>query len=76
MKKSLKRKQGQTLTEYIIIIAIVAIAAIAIVGVFSDRVRSLFGFAATELGADSSKVQDAASTASQDVIKQAPDLSN
>ncbi|MBM3889905.1 MAG: hypothetical protein FJ388_12380 [Verrucomicrobia bacterium] len=35
-----KKKAGQTMTEYIIIVAIVAIAAIAVFGYFSDVIRT------------------------------------
>jgi len=35
-----KRKAGQTMTEYIIIVAIVAIAALAVFGYFSDVLRT------------------------------------
>jgi Flp pilus assembly pilin Flp len=35
-----KKKSGQTMTEYIIIVAIVAIAAIAIFGYFSDVIQT------------------------------------
>lgn len=65
------RKSGQTMVEYIIIVLIIAIAAIAIVGVFSDRVRELFGFAAEELGGDSGAVSEALSDRSADWVKEA-----
>jgi Flp pilus assembly pilin Flp len=43
MKKSLNRKEsGQGMTEYIVIVALVAIAAIAVVGFFGDVVRNQF----------------------------------
>jgi len=48
-----KKKSGQAMVEYIIIVVIVAIAAIAVFGVFSDRLRGMLGSATEELGGDS-----------------------
>ena len=62
------RRSGQTLVEYILIVVIVAIAAIAIVGVFSDRVRGMFGFATGELGGDQAAIGDALQDGSQDFL--------
>lgn len=63
-------KKGQTLVEYIIIVVIIAIAAIAVAGVFSDRIRALFGGATVELGGDQSAVDSATGTASEDYLQQ------
>ena len=49
-----KKKSGQAMVEYIIIVVIVAIAAIAVFGVFSDRIRDMLGGATEELGGDAS----------------------
>ena len=38
--KSTRRRKGQTIVEYILIIAIVVVAAIGLLGIFSDTVRS------------------------------------
>jgi Flp pilus assembly pilin Flp len=63
MRKSLRkcRQRGQGMTEYIIIVALIAIGAIAVVTLFGNNIRALFGSsanalvgqstAATELGA-------------------------
>ena len=40
--KNLKRKSGQGMTEYIIIIAIIAIGAILIVGLFGQQIKEVF----------------------------------
>jgi Flp pilus assembly pilin Flp len=69
MKKIRNSKSGQTMVEYIIIVVIIAIAAIAVVGVFSDRIRAMFGGATVELGGDQGAVDDALSTDSADWIK-------
>jgi Flp pilus assembly pilin Flp len=46
------RKLGQTMTEYIIIVALIAIASIAVVTIFSDQIRSLFAGSARQLSGD------------------------
>lgn len=77
MKKLRKSKSGQTMVEYIIIVLIIAVAALAIVGVFSDRVRELFGFATEELGGSDQAVSDALDQNSVDWVKEAePQNSN
>ena len=65
-----RRKSGQAMVEYIIIVVIVAIAAIAVFGVFSDRIRDMLGGATEELGGDAGS---ATSEQSQDFMQ---DLSN
>lgn len=50
--RNTKKKSGQAMVEYIIIVVIVAIAAIAVFGVFSDRIRDMLGGATEELGGD------------------------
>lgn len=71
MKKTKNSKSGQTMVEYIIIVLIIAVAALAIVGVFSDRVRELFGFATEELGGDDSAISDALDANAVDWVKEA-----
>ena len=65
-----KRKSGQTMVEYIIIVVIIAIAAIAIFGVFGDTIREKLGGAVVEIGGDSSAVDDATETSSVDFLKE------
>jgi len=50
MKKHSKRIRGQGMTEYIIIVALIAIAAIAVYSLFGDTLRSQTGNIAAELG--------------------------
>jgi Flp pilus assembly pilin Flp len=52
MRKHLKQL-GQGMTEYIIIVALIAIAAIAVYQIFGDVVRSQVGSMASELGGQS-----------------------
>ncbi|RME30005.1 MAG: hypothetical protein D6806_00710 [Deltaproteobacteria bacterium] len=42
LRKKLKRRKGQGMTEYIIIVALIAIAAIGVVSLFGDNIRALF----------------------------------
>jgi len=69
MMKLRNSKKGQTMVEYIIIVVIIAIAVIAVAGVFSDRIRALFGGATVELGGDGEAVQEATDTKSEEYLK-------
>ncbi len=40
MKLSMKRIRGQAMTEYIIIVAVIALAALTIFGLFGDTIRA------------------------------------
>ncbi len=42
-------KRGQGMTEYIIIVALIAIATVGVVTVFGNNIRSLFGMSADVL---------------------------
>ncbi|MCF7849214.1 MAG: hypothetical protein K9M45_10205 [Kiritimatiellales bacterium] len=54
MKKKLRRKSGQAMVEYIIIVAVVAIAALVIFGMFGDTIQKKLGGAIDELEGDTS----------------------
>ena len=54
MKSKLKRKQGQAMVEYIIIVAVVAVAALVIFGLFGDTLIEKLAGVTSELDADSS----------------------
>lgn len=54
MKTKLKQL-GQGMTEYIIIVALIAIAAIAVYGFFGDTIRGQMGVMTAELAGDSTK---------------------
>ena len=47
-----KSKKGQGMTEYIIIVALIAIAAIGVITLFGDDIRKLFGASANALAGD------------------------
>lgn len=67
MKAIVRRKgrKGQAIVEYIIIVVVIAIAALAIIGIFSDRIRTLIAGAASSLGAEDAKVD----TKSTEILK-------
>lgn len=69
MKKLRNRKSGQAMTEYIIIVVIVALATIAILAIFSDTIRAKFGGAVTELGGDTAAKDAALDRGSEDMLK-------
>ncbi len=49
------KQRGQGMTEYIIIVALIAVAAIAVYGFFGDTIRAQMGAMTTELsGGDGS----------------------
>ena len=43
------RRSGQGMTEYIIIVALVAIASIAVVTIFGNQIRSVFSASTQQL---------------------------
>ncbi len=52
MRRSLRRRRGQGMTEYIIIVALIAIAAIGVVTIFGDNIRDLFAGATNALAGE------------------------
>ena len=71
MKKIQRKKSGQTMTEYIIIVAVVALAAIGIFAIFGDTLRQKMSGAVHELdsGANASAADAAVATSSHDYLK-------
>jgi len=66
-----KRKSGQTMVEYIIIVVIIAIAAIALFGIFGDTIREKLSGAVSELDEDKgAEAQAALETSSQDWLRE------
>ena len=55
MAKSQFKQRGQGMTEYIIIVALVAVAAISVYNFFGDTVRGQVGDLAAELGGGTSQ---------------------
>ena len=50
MKLRRHRRKGQAIVEYIIIIVIVAVAALTVMGLFSDRIRTIIAGVASTFG--------------------------
>ncbi len=53
-RKTLAKKRGQGMTEYIIIVALIAIAAIGVITLFGDNIKALFGMSADALAGQTS----------------------
>jgi pilus assembly protein Flp/PilA len=51
-KTNKKSMRGQGMTEYIIIVALIAIAAIGVITLFGDNIRALFGMAVDATAGD------------------------
>ena len=45
-------RRGQGMTEYVIIVALIAVAAIGVVSLFGDNIRALFATSANALAGD------------------------
>jgi pilus assembly protein Flp/PilA len=52
------KKRGQGMTEYIIIVALIAIAAIGVITLFGDNIRHLFSASADALAGETSVTPD------------------
>lgn len=70
-KESIDRnRKGQGLTEYIIVVALVAIAAIGIVNIFGNQLRNQFSTIITAMsGSSQKKVESLADQARQETSK-------
>ena len=55
-KKNLRKARGQGMTEYIIIVALIAIAAIGVITLFGNNIRKLFGASAEALAGNETVV--------------------
>ena len=68
MKLGRNRRKGQAIVEYIIIIVIVAVAALAVLGIFSDRIRTIIAGVASTFG-DTNAAQQVEDNSSADILK-------
>ncbi len=50
--KNIRKNRGQGMTEYIIIVALIAIAAIGVITLFGDNIRKIFGASADALSGE------------------------
>ena len=67
MQRSHERQRGQGMTEYIIIVALVAVAAIAVYQLFGQVVRSQTAAMARELAGEDGTAQSQAAQAASEV---------
>ena len=49
IKRALQQEAGQGMTEYIIIVALIAIAAIGVITIFGEQIRDLYGSSSAAL---------------------------
>lgn len=68
MRAKMKRKEGQAMVEYIIIVAVVAVAALVIFGVFGDTIQKKIAGAVDTLEGDSTG-SDSIETTSQEYLE-------
>ena len=64
----MSRKSGQGMTEYIIIIAIIAIGAILIVGLFGKQIKGVFTGISGSLSGSNNKQDNKGFEASEDAV--------
>lgn len=71
MKFMKKRKSGQAMTEYIIIVAVIALAALTVFGLFGDTIRGKMNgiIAAFGGGATGTQGEDVTAGSSRDGLK-------
>ena len=63
MNALIRSEEGQGMTEYIIIVALIAIAAIAVITLFGQNLRALFAASANALGGNESATLSSAGSA-------------
>ncbi|MBI4231366.1 MAG: hypothetical protein HY608_11060 [Planctomycetes bacterium] len=61
--KGNRRNAGQGMTEYILIVALIAILSITVVTIFGNQIRALFAGSAQKLTNDSATVEDVSGSA-------------
>ncbi len=75
MELKRSRTSGQGMTEYILIVALVAILTITVVTVFGKQLRAMFGFATDQLSGNSSAtMQDFSAEDDDDIDKGLEDI--
>lgn len=70
MRRNMKRRNGQTMVEYIIIVVVVAIAGLVLFGIFGDAIRKKLSGAVSSLDDEKgSEAQTAAEGSSTEFLK-------
>ena len=76
MRKLMKKQSGQGMTEYIIIVALIAIAAIGVVTIFGDNIRKIFGASVNALANTSTANTGARQSADSSVHRNITDFAS
>lgn len=76
MTKKLRKNRGQGMTEYIIIVALIAIAAIGVITLFGDNIRKLFGASADALAGNTDVSSNAGNRSTSIETKQLSTFGN
>jgi pilus assembly protein Flp/PilA len=71
VSKKLRKNRGQGMTEYIIIVALIAIAAIGVITLFGDNIRKLFGMSSDALAGETTVIQRAQKSTGDTIEKKA-----
>lgn len=61
MNSLIRSEEGQGMTEYIIIVALIAIAAIGVITIFGNNLRNLFGASANALAGKETQTMEGSS---------------
>jgi Flp pilus assembly pilin Flp len=69
IRKLIRSQSGQGMTEYLIIVALIAIAAVGVVTVFGNDVRQLFSAATGTLNGQSTTANTQKATVSNKSLK-------
>ncbi len=69
VKSPKRRERGQGMTEYIIIVALIAIGTIAVVTIFGNNIRALFGTSANALAGQSGTTLQGETIDDQETLK-------
>lgn len=76
LTRTLRNEAGQGMTEYIIIVALIAIAAIGVVTLFGDNIRDMFGASAQALSGDEAATRSVATHGNEAKHKNLQDFAN
>ena len=71
-----RKTRGQGMTEYIIVVALIAIGTIGVITLFGDNIRALFGASADALAGNQSPNNNAKQTSQSNALQQQKTLQN
>ena len=76
MNSLIRSEEGQGMTEYIIIVALIAIAAIGVITIFGNNLRNLFAASANALAGNEEQGDHKGSTVGKMQKKQLSNFAN